>query len=67
MKNSPRILVGKHERAKAGDLSIVFGLHAERFFSGIRKIAKEIISFVLSVRLSVRLHETSRLPMGGFE
>ena len=36
------------------------------FLGAFAKFRKATISFVMSVRLSVRPHETARLPLDGF-
>jgi hypothetical protein len=36
------------------------------FFRRVRKIAKTIVSSVMSVRLFFNAHGTPRLPLGGF-
>jgi len=37
-----------------------------QFLGAFRKLRKATISFVVSVRLCVRPHGTTRLPLGGF-
>jgi hypothetical protein len=40
--------------------------YVAQFLDALKKLRKAIISFVMSVRLSVRVHGTTGLPLDGF-